>query len=44
MEAGRHVLIWSGKNEEGNEVSCGLYPCRVMAGQLAFTGKMLILR
>jgi len=44
MEAGRHLLVWSGKDDDGNGLSSGLYFCRLRAGQLTSTGRMLLLR
>jgi flagellar hook assembly protein FlgD len=42
--AGRHEVIWDGKDEGGWEVASGLYFCRIEAGGLSRTVKMVLVK
>jgi len=42
--AGRHILTWSGRNDDGVEVSSGIYFCRFQAGDLRTVRKMVLLK
>ena len=41
---GNHSVLWDGKDETGNAVSSGIYFYRIMAGNLAETRKMMLVR
>jgi len=43
MPGGRHTVHWHGRNEAGQKVSAGIYPCRMQAGEFAKTQKMTLL-
>jgi len=43
-EAGRHLITWEGRNEEGRTVPAGLYLARLDAGNLSRTIKILLVR
>jgi hypothetical protein len=43
-EAGRHTLTWQGRNDDGLEVSSGIYFCRFQAGDLRAVRKMVLLK
>ncbi|NQV16156.1 T9SS type A sorting domain-containing protein [bacterium] len=42
--AGYHNAIWNGNDDSGNQVSTGVYFCRLEAGNFSQTIKMVILR
>ncbi len=42
--AGAHNVVWDGRNGGGEVLPSGIYFCRVKAGQLAQTVRMVILR
>jgi 5'-nucleotidase / UDP-sugar diphosphatase len=44
MPAGKHKLLWNGKDDAGNQVSSGAYLYRLKAGEQQVTRKMLLLR
>ena len=43
-EAGRHEVVWDGRDDRGREVGSGVYCYRLRAGGLTETGKALVLR
>jgi len=42
--AGRHRIMWDGRNEQGRRVSSGIYFCRLEAGEFTDTKRMALLR
>jgi len=43
-EAGRHTVIWDGRDAAGQQVGAGVYLCRIVAaGARPVTRKMLLL-
>jgi len=44
QDAGKHQLIWNGKNKRGDELSSGLYIYKFLAGDFSQTKKMLLLK
>jgi hypothetical protein len=42
--AGRHEVVWDGKDEEGRSVASGAYYCRLIAGPFGETRRMLLLK
>ena len=44
MSAGDNVVTWDGKNNDGRQVSSGVYFYRIEAGELTATRKMLIMK
>ncbi len=45
LAAGRHYVVWDGKDKSGNNVSTGMYLVRFITGTgKAFTGKMLMMK
>ena len=42
--AGRHVLLWDGRDDRGRQVASGIYLCRLEAGRQRRSVKMLLLR
>ncbi len=44
MPAGRHSIRWDGTDLSGHAVSGGVYFCRIHAGKLQQTVRMLLLR
>ncbi len=42
--AGDHSILWGGRDDAGNELSSGLYFCRLQTGEFAQTVKMVLLR
>jgi hypothetical protein len=44
LEAGRHGVLWQGVTDSGARVSSGVYFCRMKAGAISQTMKMVLLR
>ncbi len=44
MDRGRHEVVWNGKNSAGGSVATGVYFCRLSAGDIVQTEKMVLLR
>jgi hypothetical protein len=44
QKAGDYVVIWDGRDERGREVASGLYFCRLQAGNISKTIKMVLVR
>jgi len=44
MTAGMHTFTWNGLDDAGLEVESGLYLCRLSAGDLESTVKMVYTR
>ncbi len=43
-DAGRHEVLWDGRDEKGFKVASGVYFCRMNADQYSDTKKLIILR
>ncbi|MDD4856615.1 MAG: S8 family serine peptidase [Candidatus Krumholzibacteria bacterium] len=44
MEPGRYEVIWNGRTSAGRSAAAGVYFCRLMAGRLFETRKMVLVR
>ena len=44
QEAGNHEIVWHGTDNEGNQVSSGIYLYRLQAGGTEETSSMTLLR
>ncbi|MCK4306070.1 MAG: T9SS type A sorting domain-containing protein [Candidatus Eisenbacteria sp.] len=44
LPAGRHQMVWDGRNSKGHEVSSGVYHVRLRSGNLAATTRVVLLR
>jgi hypothetical protein len=44
LTAGPHGFAWDGRNEQGRDVSSGIYFVRLSAGQVVETGKLALIR
>jgi len=44
QNAGKHEVIWDGKDEIGNEVASGIYLYQLRAGDFVQTRKMILMR
>jgi flagellar hook assembly protein FlgD len=42
--AGYHTVTWDGKNEDGMEVSSGVYFYRMVSGDFSSTKKMVMIK
>lgn len=42
--AGNHVIVWNGKDNNGNSVSSGLYYYKMTAGKYSSTKKMIMMK
>lgn len=43
-DAGRHLVPWDGRNDEGQPVGSGIYYYRLSAGKKVYTKKLVVLR
>jgi flagellar hook assembly protein FlgD len=41
---GLNVITWNGKDNAGNEVSSGVYFCKLIAGGFTATNKMVMMK
>ena len=44
MDAGRHEVVWTGRNERGQSVASGVYMARLEAGDATQMCKLILLR
>jgi hypothetical protein len=44
MSAGKHSVVWDGRDDSGNLVSSGVYLSRLETGKLVSTAKMLLMK
>ncbi len=44
MDAGRHEIVWTGRNERGQSVASGVYMARLEAGSVSHMCKLILLR
>jgi photosystem II stability/assembly factor-like uncharacterized protein len=44
LTQGSHTVLWDGKNNNGNEVSSGLYLCRLRIGDQVITRKLMMMK
>ncbi|MDZ7263365.1 MAG: T9SS type A sorting domain-containing protein, partial [candidate division KSB1 bacterium] len=44
MPVGHHTIIWNGRDQNGTEVSSGIYLCRLQAGSFAASRKLALIR
>jgi hypothetical protein len=44
LPAGVHQVKWDGRNEQGVPVSSGMYLCRLQAGTLSYTRRMVLVK
>jgi len=44
MNAGKHTILWNGKDSKGLGVSSGIYLIRMVAGKRVFTRKLTLMR
>jgi hypothetical protein len=44
MTAGKHTVVWDGKDESGLAVSAGIYFARLTCGVMTTTGKMVLIK
>jgi hypothetical protein len=44
LEAGKHGLIWNGRNREGDDMPSGIYFYRLVRAGISDTEKMILLR
>lgn len=42
--AGQHTAVWNGKDEDEHYVSCGVYFCRLVAGEYSETHRVVYMR
>ena len=43
-EAGSREITWNGEDDSGRAVAAGVYVCRLKAGGLVETGRMVLLK
>jgi hypothetical protein len=44
LGAGRHMVMWDGRDQRGQDVGAGLYFCRMQAGEFTKTQKLSLVR
>ncbi len=44
LSEGRHAVIWQGKDDDGRAIASGIYICRLRAGDLSTTARLLLLK
>jgi len=44
LDAGKHSIIWNGQNDNGKEISSGIYFYQLKSGKENKINKMLLLR
>jgi flagellar hook assembly protein FlgD len=44
MDAGRHAVVWDGRDDRLRSVSSGVYFARITAGEMTAVRKMLLMR
>ncbi len=44
LSAGHKITIWDGRDDSGFDVSSGVYFCRMVAGDFAETGKLVLMK
>ena len=44
LPAGYHIVVWRGRDDQGNDVADGVYFCRLTTQGKSLTRKMLLLR
>ena len=44
LDAGGHAITWDGRNGAGQQVTSGMYYCRLVAGDVRITGKLILLK
>jgi len=44
LSTGKYTVSWNGSDDMGRPVASGVYLCRLQAGQLEYTSKMLLVR
>ncbi|MDP6125712.1 MAG: FlgD immunoglobulin-like domain containing protein, partial [Candidatus Latescibacteria bacterium] len=42
--AGRHSVVWDGRDDQGREVASGVYIVRLVAGPMAVNSRAVLLR
>ena len=42
--SGRHEVLWDGRDDKGEEVSAGVYLCRLVAEGTVLTRKMVLVK
>ncbi|CUS94802.1 FlgD Ig-like domain-containing protein, partial [Candidatus Kryptonium thompsonii] len=42
--AGKHKVVWDGRNEEGSPVTSGIYFCKMVAGTFAKSIKVVLVK
>ena len=44
LSAGRHLVVWNGKDENNKQVPCGIYFYKIQAGEFSETKKMILMK